>query len=180
VIAANALRSHALGTVGRPVAGVRVRRSAEGELLVKGANVAAGYWADEAATRAHFDAGGWYRTGDLAEIRADGRIVLRGRLRDLIVLPTGMNVYPEDVERALRGQPGVADCVVLGMPDGAGNQHVHAAVRWACPAGGAATGEDAGRAVAAAVRGATPRWRPTSGSRGSPVGGATTSHGRAR
>jgi long-chain acyl-CoA synthetase len=164
VIAANALHSHALGTVGRPVAGVSVRRSAEGELLVKGANVSPGYWADAAATRQRFDAEGWYSTGDLAELRADGRIVLRGRLRDLIVLPNGMNVYPEDVERVLREQPGVADCVVLGMPDAAGDLCVHAAVLCARPAGdpsGAAVDDaNAEQVVVGAVRRANARLAP--------------------
>lgn len=128
VIATNTLADRVHTSVGRPVRGVQVRISSEGELLVKGPNVTAGYWQDEAATGAAFTEDGWYRTGDLAEQDATGRLYLKGRLRDLIVLPNGMNVYPEDVERELAKEDAVADCVVLGLPGADGGRRVHAVI----------------------------------------------------
>ena len=92
---------------------------------MRGPNVFQGYWRNEAATRAAFD-GDWYRTGDLGYIE-DGYIYLKGRKKDLIVLADGQNVYPEDVEEALRRQPGVHDAVVFGLPRG-GDVEVHAVV----------------------------------------------------
>lgn len=105
------------GTVGRPLPPNELRLAQDGELLVRGRGVFAGYWQNEDATRAAFDADGSYRTGDLAERRADGAIVLRGRKKEMIVLPNGLKVFPEDVEGALR-DAGMADAVVLETAPG--------------------------------------------------------------
>jgi len=120
IIAGNTLVRRVPGSVGRAVAGVQLRLSPQGEVQVQGANVAAGYWRNDEATRAAFTSDGWYRTGDLAEADAAGNVYIKGRLKDMVVLPSGLNVFLEDIEEALRQQPGVRDCVVLDLPRAAG------------------------------------------------------------
>jgi long-chain acyl-CoA synthetase len=108
---------HGLGTVGRSVPPVEVRLAEDGEILVRGPNVFRGYWHDEAATRAALTPEGWYRTGDIGRFDPDGRLILMGRNKDIIVLPNGFNVYPEDIENALR-VAGVRDSVVVETKPG--------------------------------------------------------------
>ena len=108
---------HGLGTVGRSVPPVEVRLAADGEILVRGPNVFRGYWHDEAATTAALTPEGWYRTGDIGRFDADGRLILMGRNKDIIVLPNGFNVYPEDIENALR-VAGIRDSVVVETKPG--------------------------------------------------------------
>jgi long-chain acyl-CoA synthetase len=114
-----------VGTVGRPVRGVEVRLGADGELLARGPNVMRGYWKDPERTTEVLE-DGWYHTGDLATIDGAGNISLSGRAKELIVLPSGMNVWPQDVEDALRLQPGVKDACVLAVPTPAGGAALHA------------------------------------------------------
>jgi long-chain acyl-CoA synthetase len=114
-----------VGSVGRPVRGVDVRLSADSELLARGPNVMRGYWNDPERTAEVLE-DGWYRTGDLATIDAAGNISLSGRAKELIVLPSGMNVWPQDVEDALRLQPGVKDACVLAVTTPAGGAALHA------------------------------------------------------
>jgi long-chain acyl-CoA synthetase len=129
VIAANTFQRRVRGSVGRPVPDVRVRLSADGEVQVKGRNVTAGYWNDVASTQAAFTADGWYCSGDLAETTDRGDMLLRGRLRDLIVLPNGLNVFPQDVEQALESEPEIAESAVLGVADESrGGLHLHAVI----------------------------------------------------
>ncbi|OLO45610.1 AMP-binding protein [Actinomyces oris] len=97
-----------------------------GELLVRGPQVFAGYWEDEAATRAAILAGGWLRTGDIVR-RQDSFLWMADRKRELI-LTGGFNVYPSQVEAAIRSMQGVADVAVVGLPDGAMGELVCAAV----------------------------------------------------
>jgi long-chain acyl-CoA synthetase len=103
---------HGLGTVGRPVQPVEMRLAADGEIQFAGPTLFKGYWNDPDATAAAHTADGWYRTGDIGRLDDDGRLILMGRTRDIIVLPNGLNVYPEDVENALR-VAGVRDSVVV-------------------------------------------------------------------
>ena len=113
------------GTVGLPLPGVSVRLAipggappADGEVaqvLVKGPNVFAGYWANPDATAAAFD-DGWFRTGDLAERSLDGYYILRGRASDLII-SGGFNIYPREIEELLLEQPGVREAAVVGAAD---------------------------------------------------------------
>ena len=103
---------HGLGTVGRTVPPVELKLADDGEILVKGPTVFGGYWRDEAATAAAFTADGWYRTGDIGRHDEAGHLILMGRIKDIIVLPNGLNVYPEDIENALR-TAGVRDSVVV-------------------------------------------------------------------
>jgi len=134
VIASNNFNDRVPGSVGHTLEGVDVRVSEEGELQVRGPNVFRGYWQDAERTAAAFTADGWYRTDDIAEFGPDGSLRIAGRLSDRIVLASGMNVYPEDVEAALAVQPGVKECVVLGLSEHTGGERVYALVR---PAEGA-------------------------------------------
>ena len=104
-VAFNRLDRNRLGSVGVPLPGVEIRIAADREVLVRGPNVFRGYWENEAATKAVLDAEGWYHSGDLGEIDPDGFLWLRGRKKDMIVLPDGLNVYPEDIENVLAADP---------------------------------------------------------------------------
>jgi long-chain acyl-CoA synthetase len=111
------LDDHGLGTVGRPPAGIEMRIADDGEIQFRGPTVFRGYWENPTATAEAFSADGWYKTGDVGHLDADGRLVLSGRKKDLIVLPNGFNVYPEDIENALR-IAGIRDSVVLETDPG--------------------------------------------------------------
>ena len=108
----NTLRDHAPGTVGRPMPPQELRIAPDGEVLLRGPGLFKGYWRDPEATAAAFDAEGWFHTGDAGRLDSRGRLILMGRTRDMIVLPNGLNVFPEDVENALR-MAGIRDSVVL-------------------------------------------------------------------
>lgn len=100
------------GSIGKVFPGVEVRIDENGEILVRGENVATAY---QRHGRSESVAGseGWFRTGDIAEKGENGNLFFRGRNKNVIVTPAGMKVYPEDLEKALQGQPGVHDCVVI-------------------------------------------------------------------
>jgi len=119
VIAATNLQNRNPVTVGNPIPGMQVKIAEDGEVMLKGPSVTSGYWHNPKATAEAFE-DGWYKTGDLGYFDKKGHLVLHGRKKDLIVLANGQNVYPEDVERALKAVPGVTDAVVVGMPDGQG------------------------------------------------------------
>jgi long-chain acyl-CoA synthetase len=108
---------HPLGTVGVPVPGVDMRIAEDGEVQFRGPTVTRGYWEDPAATAAAFTDDGFYRSGDLGHLDGRGRLVLHGRKRDMIVLPNGFNVFPEDIENALR-VAGIRDSVALETEPG--------------------------------------------------------------
>jgi len=101
------------GSVGTPVAGVDVKLAADGEVLVRGDNVSPGYFRSPAETAAAF-ANGWLRTGDVGELTSDGRLVIKGRKKEMIVTPEGLKVFPEDVEAVLGRIPGVRDSAIIG------------------------------------------------------------------
>ena len=108
---------HALGTVGRTISPVQVKLADDGEVLVAGPTLFAGYWRDPATTAASFTEDGWYRTGDIGRHDRSGHLILMGRKKDIIVLPNGLNVYPEDIENALR-TAGIRDAVVVETKPG--------------------------------------------------------------
>jgi long-chain acyl-CoA synthetase len=112
------------GSVGKVIAGVDVKIAGDGEILVRGENVTRGYFnaADETA-KAFED--GWFHTGDVGEIGAGGELFIRGRKKEMIVTPEGLNVFPEDVEKVLNHIPGVTDSAVVGVSSG-GAERVHA------------------------------------------------------
>ena len=114
---ATTLDDHGLGTVGRPPEGIEMRLAADGEVQFHGPTLFKGYWNRPELTAASFTEDGWYMTGDVGHLDPQGRLVLSGRKRDLIVLPNGFNVYPEDIENALR-IAGLRDSVVLETKPG--------------------------------------------------------------
>lgn len=124
-VAANRLDDRSMDTVGWPVEGIELKIADDGEILIRGPQLTPGYWENEQATAAAFE-DGWYRTGDLGEFDRRGRLRLKGRKKDLIVLANGLNVYPEDVETALRLHPAIKDAVVLGLKRGRADIDVHA------------------------------------------------------
>ena len=103
------------GTVGLPLPGVSVRIE-NGEVLVRGPNVFAGYWRRPDATAAAFTSDGFFRTGDLATVSDDGYVTLLGRKSDLII-SGGFNIYPREIEELLLEQEGVAEAAVVGVRD---------------------------------------------------------------
>jgi long-chain acyl-CoA synthetase len=96
---------------------IEVAASGEGEVLVRGANVFAGYWQAPEATAAAIDAGGWLHTGDLGRIDSDGNIYLTGRSKYVIVLASGEKVHPDEVEAKLGEGTLIGDVVVLARRD---------------------------------------------------------------
>jgi long-chain acyl-CoA synthetase len=109
---------HPKATVGKRTEPVEIRL-AEGsnEILVGGPTVFAGYWQDDAATQAAMTDDGWYRTGDVGRFDKRGNLVLMGRTKNIIVLPNGLNVYPEDIENVL-SDVGLEQAVVLETSPG--------------------------------------------------------------
>ena len=114
---ATSRQDHGLGTVGRTIPPVQVRLAEDGEILVNGPTLFHGYWRDPTATAEAFTADGWYRTGDIGRHDEAGHLILMGRKKDIIVLPNGLNVYPEDIENALR-TAGIRDSVVVETKPG--------------------------------------------------------------
>jgi long-chain acyl-CoA synthetase len=101
------------GSVGKAIAGVEVKIAPDGEILVRGENVTTGYFkADQETSEAFAD--GWFHTGDIGELSPDGQLFIRGRKKEMIVTPEGLNVFPEDVERVLNQLPGVFESAVVG------------------------------------------------------------------
>jgi len=128
-----------VGTVGVPFPSTEIRivdpddpsvdraPGERGELLVRGPQVFSGYWRQPEATAATLLPGGWLRTGDIVEMAADGFVTVVDRMKELIITG-GFNVYPSEVEAALRTVDGVADAAVVGLPTESGGEEVVAAV----------------------------------------------------
>jgi len=110
------------GSVGTPIGGVEIRIAEDGEILVRGENVTSGYYGEAEPVG---DAEGWLHTGDIGERDTQGRVFIKGRKKEMIVTPEGLNVFPEDVERILDDLPGVRDAAVVGMSEGS-EERVHA------------------------------------------------------
>ena len=110
------------GSIGKVLPGREVKLAEDGEILVRGGGIAAGYFNDgnekQVAGERVCDEAGWYRTGDIGAFDAEGNLYFKGRKKEVIVTPGGTNVYPEDLEAALRRQPEVKDCVVVGIERG--------------------------------------------------------------
>ena len=115
-----------VGTIGLPLPGVTIRLVDEqgndalvgdpGEIRIKGPNVFVGYWEDEDATARAITRDGWLCTGDIAVADEDGYLTIVDRGKDLIIV-SGFNVYPNEVEEVLAGHPGVSDVAVVGVPN---------------------------------------------------------------
>jgi long-chain acyl-CoA synthetase len=125
------------GTVGHPVPGVEVRvldpagaplaTGEIGEIGARGPNVFGGYHGREGATREVLDDDGWFRTGDLGELDPEGYLTISGRLKDMLIV-SGFNVYPREVEDAIAAHPDVAEVAVVGLPDPRTGERVRAVV----------------------------------------------------
>jgi long-chain acyl-CoA synthetase len=112
------------GSIGKVLPGREVKLAEDGEILIRGGGVAAGYWdggrrdgrvAEVADVGEVTDKDGWYRTGDVGALDDAGNLYFKGRKKEVIVTPAGLNIYPEDLEAALRLQPEVKDCVAVGI-----------------------------------------------------------------
>jgi long-chain acyl-CoA synthetase len=114
------------GSVGTAIQGVEIKIADDGEILVRGENVTSGYYvAGTPNLDSVFDSEGWLHTGDIGERDEQGRLFIKGRKKEMIVTPDGLNVFPEDVERVLDEQRGVRESAVVGAIDGA-QERVHA------------------------------------------------------
>ncbi len=113
VVAANRPDDNDPATVGRPVPGVEVRVNQAHELLVRGPSVMRGYWNRPEATAAVLDSDGWLNTGDQADIR-DGRITIKGRTKDILVLSNGEKLPPTDIETAILDDPVFEQVMLAG------------------------------------------------------------------
>jgi long-chain acyl-CoA synthetase len=107
------------GSIGKVLPGREIKLAGDGEILVRGTGVASVYWnGRELQPVARLEDEGWYRTGDLGALDEQGNLFFKGRKKEVIVTPAGMNIYPEDLEAALRSQKEVRDCVVVGLERG--------------------------------------------------------------
>ena len=126
VISNQTLHERSPDSTGRALPNVEVRISEEGEILVRGENVTPGYWnAPEETVKAFED--DWYKTGDLGYFDEEGFLHIKGRIKDMIVLPSGQNVFPEDIQAILTKHPHVTDAAVVGLDRGS-SVEVHAAI----------------------------------------------------
>jgi len=113
VVSVNTFENFRLGTVGKPVPGVEVRIADDGEILVRGENVMQGYFKKPQAT-AEALAGGWFHTGDIGHLDADGFLVITDRKKDLIATSGGKKVAPQPIEARLKQNAFVSEAVLIG------------------------------------------------------------------
>ncbi|MFI6177026.1 AMP-dependent synthetase/ligase [Nonomuraea sp. NPDC051191] len=113
-VSVNMPGANKIGTVGKPLPGVSIRIGDDGEILARGRNVFHGYWKNDAATAEAVDAEGWYHTGDVGELDADGYLRITGRKKEILVTAAGKNVAPGPLEDALRAHPLVSQAMIVG------------------------------------------------------------------
>jgi len=107
------------GQIGRSVHGVQLRldnvnrETGEGEIVAKGPNIFPGYYRDPERTAKAFTKDGWFRTGDLASIDAQGRYAIKGRIGNMIVGASGENIYPEEIEKVVKEIPNIEEVIVI-------------------------------------------------------------------
>jgi long-chain acyl-CoA synthetase len=114
--ASNVNRPHhfKFGTVGPAIPGIEVTTAEDGEILVRGPTVFAGYYNDEAATSAVLPGDGWLHTGDVGELDEDGFLTITDRKKDIIVTAGGKNVSPQNIENSLKNIPWVSQALIVG------------------------------------------------------------------
>lgn len=134
VLTANPWGAVRFGSVGKPLPGVEVEirpiegaESGSGEIWARGPNIFSGYYQNPEASAAVLR-DGWFCTGDIGRLDADGYLHLSGRTKEIIITDAGKNVYPEEVEFRYRGLPGVQELVVLSMPASGSGERVCAVV----------------------------------------------------
>ena len=108
------LENNRIGSVGKPLLNVELKLTSEGEIIAKGPNIMKGYYKREDLT-AEAIKDGWLYTGDIGRVDWQGYIYITGRIKDIIVTGSGVNVYPDEIEFFLNKLPGVKECCVLGV-----------------------------------------------------------------
>jgi long-chain acyl-CoA synthetase len=114
IIAINRPGKQKIGTVGRLLPKVEVRIAEDGEILMRGEGLMMGYWEHPEATAEAIDSGGWFHTGDVGELSADGILRITDRKKDLIVLTNGKKVAPQPIEALLKRSPYIGEAVLFG------------------------------------------------------------------
>ena len=107
--------SAAEGSLGKILPGREFKLAEDGEILVRGENVSSGYWEKGSLQQSSGENDGWLRTGDLGGVDSNGNLKFRGRKKNVIVTAAGLNIYPEDLEAALKKQPAIRDAVVVSL-----------------------------------------------------------------
>ena len=128
VLAVGTNKEHKVGSVGKAVPSVEVKivnsnEEGIGELVVKGPNIALGYYEDEKATKESFK-NGWFYTGDLAKIDKEGYIFICGRKKSVIVLKNGKNIFPEEIENQVNKIDGVKESFIFGKQQGEDKENI--------------------------------------------------------
>ncbi|GAA1675268.1 AMP-dependent synthetase/ligase [Nonomuraea maheshkhaliensis] len=155
-VSVNMPGANKIGTVGKPLPGVTLRIGDDGEILAKGRNVFSGYWHNDAATDDVIDSEGWFHTGDLGELDADGYLRITGRKKEILVTAAGKNVAPGPLEDALRAHPLISQAMIVGD----GRPFVAALITLdpeAVPAGSTVAGLRTDPQVQAEIQGAVDR-----------------------
>lgn len=142
-LSCNTPENRQLGTVGKIMKhmeikvvdadGAEVPTGSEGELLVRGPHIMQGYWQRKEATAEVLDSEGWFRTGDIVVLQPDGFLKIVDRLKDM-VLVSGFNVYPNEIEAVVYGHPDVLECAVIGIPSESSGEAVKLFVASSNPA----------------------------------------------
>lgn len=133
LIAVNRHGKVRLRSVGQPVDNCEVRiadpsADGTGEIEARGRNVMLGYFGNEEATAEVFTEDGWFRTGDVGYMDADGYIYITGRKKNIIILSNGKNIFPEEIEEHLYTSPLIGECVVIGRKNSAGDTRITAVI----------------------------------------------------
>jgi long-chain acyl-CoA synthetase len=102
------------GSIGKPLPGVELKLDDDGEILIKGGNVFAGYFKDDDATRAAFTKDGFFRTGDIGKVDGDGFYYIVDRKKDLIITAAGKNIAPQNIENLLKSDPRISQAMAIG------------------------------------------------------------------